>query len=84
MTKINKLASKYNLKAIEDSARSYSARESNGRLSGNIGNAAGASFYPTKNLGAFRDAVSITTNNKDLAINTKMIRNYIFSEKELL
>ena len=81
MTKINKIASKYNLKVIEDSAQSHGARESNGRLSGNLGNAAGFSFYPTKNLGAFGDAGAITTNNKNLAITTKMIRNYGFKEK---
>ena len=81
MTKINKIASKYNLKVIEDSAQSHGARESNGRLSGNLGNAAGFSFYPTKNLGAFGDAGAITTNNKNLAITTKMMRNYGFKEK---
>ena len=81
MTKINKIASKYNLKVIEDSAQSHGARESNGRLSGNLGNAAGFSFYPTKNLGAFGDAGAIITNNENLAITTKMIRNYGFKEK---
>ena len=81
MTKINKIASKFNLKVIEDSAQSHGARDSDGSLSGNLGNAAGFSFYPTKNLGAFGDAGAITTNNENLAMVSKMIRNYGFKKK---
>jgi dTDP-4-amino-4,6-dideoxygalactose transaminase len=46
------------------------------RKAGNLGVAAGFSFYPTKNLGAFGDAGAITTNNDGLADRVKVLRNY--------
>ena len=35
-------------------------------VSGNIGDAAGHSFYPGKNLGALGDAGAVTTNDEEL------------------
>jgi dTDP-4-amino-4,6-dideoxygalactose transaminase len=43
---------------------------------GNLGDAAGFSFYPTKNLGALGDGGAVTTNDDDLAEAIKMLRNY--------
>ena len=69
------LCSKYKLKLIEDAAQSHGA-EWNGKVSGGIGDAAGHSFYPGKNLGALGDAGAVTTNDKELANIISALRNY--------
>jgi dTDP-4-amino-4,6-dideoxygalactose transaminase len=66
---------KYNLKLIEDGAQSHGAKW-NDKISGGIGDAAGHSFYPGKNLGALGDAGAVTTNDKDLARTISALRNY--------
>ena len=48
--KIGQVCKKYNLKLIEDNAQAHGC-EFNGRKTGSLGNAAGHSFYPGKNLG---------------------------------
>ncbi|MCU6434598.1 DegT/DnrJ/EryC1/StrS family aminotransferase [Undibacterium sp. Jales W-56] len=75
MDAINLLANKYNLKVIEDAAQSQGAKYK-GRLSGGLGDAAGHSFYPGKNLGALGDGGAITTNDDKLAEKLRMLRNY--------
>jgi dTDP-4-amino-4,6-dideoxygalactose transaminase len=52
-----------------------------GIKSGNLGNAAGFSFYPSKNLGAIGDGGAITTNDADLAKMIFSLRNYGSEEK---
>ncbi|PHR69113.1 MAG: aminotransferase [Lutibacter sp.] len=69
------ICSKYNLKLIEDAAQSHGA-QSKGKTSGSIGDAAGHSFYPGKNLGALGDAGAVTTNDKVLANTIDALRNY--------
>jgi dTDP-4-amino-4,6-dideoxygalactose transaminase len=69
------IANKYGLKVIEDAAQSHGARYKN-RRSGGIGDAAGHSFYPGKNLGALGDGGAITTNDGELANRLRMLRNY--------
>ena len=69
------ICSKHNLKLIEDGAQSHCAKWNN-KISGGIGDAAGHSFYPGKNLGALGDAGAVTTNDKDLARTISAIRNY--------
>ena len=72
---IKRLARKYNLKIIEDCAQSCGA--SFGRKkSGSLGDAAGFSFYPTKNLGALGDAGAVATNDHQLSETIKFLRNY--------
>ena len=73
--KIRKLAKKYNLKIIEDNAQAIGAKINNVR-SGNLGDAAGFSFYPGKNLGAMGDAGAITTNDDKLAETVRALGNY--------
>jgi dTDP-4-amino-4,6-dideoxygalactose transaminase len=70
-----KICSSHNLKLIEVAAQSHGA-EWNGKISGGIGDAAGHSFYPGKNLGALGDAGAVTTNDKDLARTISALRNY--------
>ena len=69
------LSSKYQLKLVEDAAQSHGAQW-NGETSGGIGDAAGHSFYPGKNLGALGDAGAVTTNDKELANVISALRNY--------
>ena len=69
------ICSKHNLKLIEDCAQSHGAKWNN-KISGGIGDAAGHSFYPGKNLGALGDAGAVTTNDKDLARTISALRNY--------
>jgi dTDP-4-amino-4,6-dideoxygalactose transaminase len=76
MDKINAIAKKHGLKVIEDSAQSHGAVYSNGKKSGNLGDASGFSFYPGKNLGALGDGGAITTNDDELAKCMKAYRNY--------
>lgn len=75
MDAINSIASKYNLLVIEDAAQAQGAVY-NGRRTGNLGDAAGFSFYPGKNLGAIGDAGAVTTNDDELAKTIKALRNY--------
>ena len=75
MEKIWALAKKYNLKIIEDAAQAHGA-EYQGRKTGNLGDAAGFSFYPGKNLGCMGDGGGITTNDDELAAKLRALRNY--------
>lgn len=75
MDEIKAIASKYGLKVIEDAAQSHGAMY-HGKKSGNLGDAAGFSFYPGKNLGALGDGGAITTNDDTLADKIRAYRNY--------
>jgi len=75
MDPIIQIAEKYNLKVIEDAAQAHGALYKE-RLSGGLGQAAGFSFYPGKNLGALGDAGAIVTNDDTLADQVRMLRNY--------
>lgn len=74
------LCEKYDLKLVEDAAQSHGAIWKN-KVMGSIGDAAGHSFYPGKNLGALGDAGAVTTNDEDLANIIKALRNYGSLEK---
>lgn len=80
MDKITALAKKYRLKVIEDCAQSHGAMY-DGVKSGNLGDVAGFSFYPGKNMGALGDAGAITTNDELLAKKIVALRNYGSQEK---
>src|SRR5205807_8471212 len=69
------LARKHGLKVLEDNAQAQGARYK-GRRTGSLGDAAGNSFYPGKNLGAFGDAGAVTTNDAGLADRVRTLRNY--------
>ena len=75
VVEINKIAKKYNLLVLEDSAQAHGA-SINSKKAGNWGNASGFSFYPGKNLGALGDAGAITTNSLELAETIRAIGNY--------
>ena len=73
--KIGKIAKKYNLKIIEDAAQAHGA-QLNGIKVGNLGDAGGFSYYPSKNLGSMGDSGSVTTNDPELAETIRALRNY--------
>lgn len=72
---INQIARQHNLKVIEDAAQAHGANYKNRRV-GSLGDAAGFSFYPGKNLGAFGDAGAVVTNDDALAKVIRTLRNY--------
>jgi len=75
MDPINALAKTYNLKVIEDCAQAHGAKYK-GRKVGGLGDAAGFSFYPGKNLGAIGDGGAVTTNDAEIADRIRVLRNY--------
>jgi dTDP-4-amino-4,6-dideoxygalactose transaminase len=75
MGPIMAIAQKHGLKVIEDNAQAQGARYK-GRRTGALGHAAGHSFYPGKNLGAFGDGGAITTDDAEVADKVRVLRNY--------
>lgn len=73
--KIGELCKKYSLKLMEDNAQAHGCMFK-GQKTGSLGDAAGHSFYPGKNLGAFGDAGAITTDNGELAKVVRAVANY--------
>jgi dTDP-4-amino-4,6-dideoxygalactose transaminase len=80
---IKRLTEKYNLKLIEDNAQAHGClyiepgtKNQEPRRTGSLGDAAGHSFYPGKNLGALGDAGAVTTNDDELADIIRTIANY--------
>lgn len=75
MDPISAIARRYGLMVLEDAAQAHGARYKGQRVGG-LGNAAGWSFYPGKNLGAFGDGGAVTTNDAGLAERVRILRNY--------
>jgi len=74
--KIGALCRKYGLKLVEDNAQAHGCRTTDGRRTGSVGNAAGHSFYPGKNLGALGDGGAVTTDDPALADAVRTLANY--------
>ena len=85
--KIGELCKKYNLKLVEDNAQAHGCRyeakgerlEARGeeyKRTGSLGDAAGHSFYPGKNLGALGDGGAVTTDDDELAAVIRALANY--------
>lgn len=75
MDPINAIARERGLLVFEDAAQAHGARYRE-RRAGGLGHAAGFSFYPGKNLGAFGDGGAVTTNDPELADRVRVLRNY--------
>jgi len=73
--KIGKICKLYNLKLVEDNAQAHGCYFDE-RMTGSIGDAAGHSFYPGKNLGAFGDGGAVTTNDTEHATAIRALANY--------
>ncbi len=80
--KIGAFCKKYQLKLVEDCAQAHGAKVKvrgerlEVRVTGSIGDAAGHSFYPGKNLGALGDGGAVTTNDQELAAVIRALANY--------
>lgn len=74
MDAITEITSQHDLLVIEDACQAHGATY-NGKSTGSLGDAAGFSFYPTKNLGAYGDGGIIATNNRDVADAARAMRN---------
>jgi dTDP-4-amino-4,6-dideoxygalactose transaminase len=61
---------------VEDAAQAHGATWRDGRRCGSVGIAAGFSFYPGKNLGAYGDGGAVTTNDEAVAAKLKLLRNW--------
>jgi dTDP-4-amino-4,6-dideoxygalactose transaminase len=75
MDAINEIARKHGLYVLEDAAQAQGSIY-HAKKAGSLADAAGFSFYPGKNLGAFGDAGAITTNNSELVTRLKKLRSY--------
>ena len=75
MDAINAVARRHGLKVIEDAAQPHGAGSQTRRV-GTLGDAAGFSFYPGKNLGALGDGGAVTTNDPTLAEKVRVLCNY--------
>jgi dTDP-4-amino-4,6-dideoxygalactose transaminase len=75
MDPIAEIANKHGLKIIEDAAQAHGARYK-GRRTGCLSDAAGFSFYPVKNLGAFGDGGAVVTNDDVIAEKVRILGNY--------
>ena len=75
MDPINAIARKHGLRVIEDCAQAHGAKYKGQRV-GSLGDAAGFSFYPGKNLGALGDGGTVVTNDDSLAEKVRMLGNY--------
>ena len=86
--RIAEICSKHGLKLIEDNAQAHGCvyndqriKNNEQRKTGSLGDAAGHSFYPGKNLGAFGDGGAVTTNDNNLAEMIRSLANYGSSKK---
>ena len=73
--KIGELCKKHGLYLFEDNAQAHGCRFGEKRT-GSLGNAAGHSFYPGKNLGALGDAGAVTTDDAEVAETVRALANY--------
>lgn len=84
MEELLPLARRYGVAVVEDAAQAHGARVTIGSASrrvGGLGDVAGFSFYPTKNLGAMGDAGAVTTNDEALASRLRLLRDHGQSAK---
>lgn len=74
--KIADICHRHGLKLVEDNAQAHGCMTADGRKTGSLGDAAGHSFYPGKNLGALGDGGAVTTNDTELAETIRALANY--------
>jgi dTDP-4-amino-4,6-dideoxygalactose transaminase len=75
MSRLRELADRHQLDMVEDACQAHGA-DRDGLRAGTVGLAAGFSFYPGKNLGAFGDAGALTTNDATLADEARALREH--------
>ena len=75
MARIRDIAERHDLLVVEDAAQSQGATH-HGVPMGGWGAAAGTSFYPGKNLGAYGDAGAVTTDDPRIARLVRLLANH--------
>lgn len=75
MDPLMEIAKRHGLRVVEDACQAHGA-EYKGRKAGSLGDAAGFSFYYSKNLGAYGEGGFISTNDTELAIKMRKIRDH--------
>lgn len=75
MDKIRQIADRHQLKVIEDAAQAHGATHK-GKRAGSLGDAAGFSFYPGKNLGALGDGGAVVSSDKEMIDKVRALGNY--------
>ena len=80
LSPILELARRHGMRVIEDCAQSHGAAY-RGRPTGSLGDIACFSFYPTKNLGALGDAGMTATDDPELAVALRELREYGWRER---
>jgi len=80
MDALNEIAEKHNLTVVEDCAQAHLS-EYKGKKVGSLSKAASFSFYPGKNLGAYGEGGAVCTNDDELALKFKMIRDHGCKQK---
>ncbi len=79
--RIGNICRQHGLKLIEDNAQAHGCLWQGKQRTGSLGDAAGHSFYPGKNLGALGDAGAVTTDDAELAEAVRSLGNYGSSRK---
>ena len=74
--RLKEIADRYGLLIVEDNAQAIGSCDAAGRHTGTLGDAAGTSFYPGKNLGALGDAGMVTTGDAQVAEMVRTLANY--------
>jgi dTDP-4-amino-4,6-dideoxygalactose transaminase len=80
MKPLSEIAKKHNIFLVEDAAQAHFAEYENKKV-GNFGEITSFSFYPGKNLGAYGEGGAIITNDEQLTIKAKMLRDHGSLEK---
>lgn len=75
MDPLLEIAKRHNLKVVEDACQAHGAKYK-GHRAGSLGDAAGFSFYYSKNLGAYGEGGFITTHDSELADTMRKIRDH--------
>jgi dTDP-4-amino-4,6-dideoxygalactose transaminase len=72
---LTQVTRRHGIALIEDAAQAHGATR-DGVRAGSAGVAAGFSFYPGKNLGAFGDGGAVTTDDAALAVTVRSLANH--------
>jgi dTDP-4-amino-4,6-dideoxygalactose transaminase len=75
MDSLQRLAGEFKLALVEDAAQAIGSAW-RGQRAGSFGTAAAFSFYPTKNLSAYGEAGLVTTNDPEVAVHARLLRNH--------
>src|SRR3989304_194573 len=75
MAPLLEVVERHGLTVIEDAAQAHGATY-RGHKVGSLGQGAGFSFYPAKNLGAYGDAGIVATNDDQIAQSVRRLRNH--------